>query len=130
MEALTKNILQLHQEMGSSSPLNNNVDVAAMESLFNLYLSHHNTALQAYKDGVALTEQANRAFGTDKGQNKNTEGTVYYLITMIRDRLLFFYHGFEEELSNFGFQVVKRAARFPKKKPLLDNPDKDRGIEQ
>jgi hypothetical protein len=54
----------------------------------------------------ANNELARNLCGYGEGQTSETPGTLYYLITQVRDLLLVAYDGNEEQLSTFGFNVV------------------------
>ncbi|HLG33344.1 MAG TPA: hypothetical protein VI757_00565 [Bacteroidia bacterium] len=54
----------------------------------------------------ALNQQVEAKQGYAEGQTSETVGTLYYSYTGIRDRLLNVNAGVEENLSEWGFDVV------------------------
>jgi hypothetical protein len=59
--------------------------------------------------------QAINILGYGEGQTSLTEGTVYFFNCSIRDFLLNKFEGTEEQLSEWGFDVVISSARVGKK---------------
>ena len=58
-------------------------------------------------------QQARSIYGTAKGQNINTPGTLLYDCDMIKKSLLKKYKGNEETLSTYGFDVIIGQAKSP-----------------
>ncbi|MEO6884470.1 MAG: hypothetical protein ABI199_10670 [Bacteroidia bacterium] len=52
---------------------------------------------------------ARAAMGTEKGQTSSTPNTISYLVSKMRDVLIATYRGREEQLSQYGFNVVVNA---------------------
>lgn len=57
-------------------------------------------------ESQAANQQARVLCGYGEGQNSNTPGTLYFLLTKIRETLLLIHDGNEEQLSTWGFNVV------------------------
>lgn len=112
MLTLCDAIITQHNVLGPASPLNDPlIDMALFESKYDEFKSNHDLA--GDKDGLsqATTQEADIALGIDEGQDSNTEGTIYFIMTAIIDRLLLFYKGKEEQLSTFGLNVVMDKVR-------------------
>ena len=105
MIILLKAIVAKNIDMGVETPINN-VDMA----LFNAKMEDaeklraESASLRAQSENKM--EQANTIMGTEHGQNIRTLGTLYNDVMKIRDLLLVVYSGNEEQLSEWGFNVV------------------------
>ena len=106
MEKLVANILTRHNALGGSSPLANQVDMALLSTQITTARDKRKSAHKLHGNAQALMQQADKALGTEQGYTSKTAGTVYNLITRVRDRLLFVHNGEEEQLSTYGFNVV------------------------
>ncbi len=105
-------IIARHEELAAESPLLDPViDMALFVEKFGSFKTNHDLA--GDKDGLsqAATEEADIALGIDEGQDSETEGTIYFIMTAIIARLLLFYKGKEEQLSTFGLDIVKDEVR-------------------
>ena len=105
-------ILVRHTVLGGASPLLDPIiDMATFSAKFDTFKTKHNQA--GVKDGLAqaTTQEADIALGIDEGQDSDTEGTIYFIMTAIIARLLLFYKGKEEQLSTFGLNVVMDEVR-------------------
>jgi len=112
---LCERIYERHVKLGNESPLKA-LDMAS----FNIkcitakeFLEH---ARKFHESGEANMQRAKKLLGIEKSQNSRTKGTIYYLLSLIRRQLLLTYHGNEEKLSTFGFNVVIRLSKKRKKK--------------
>lgn len=101
-------ILQRHATLGAGSPLTGNVDMA----LFAAAATTATTLLNEWNTQRALAQskhnQALNSIGYGAGQTSQTEGTLYYDLITVRDRLLQVTRGAEEQMSEWGFDVVAR----------------------
>jgi hypothetical protein len=107
MIALANNILEQHTELDVDTPLTPAlVDMTTFEALVGeaeTLLDEWNTARG---QAQAFHGQAIVILGYGANQTSYTEGTIYYDICAIRDRLLQHHQGTEEDLSEYGFDVV------------------------
>ena len=112
MKTLIEAILARHAELAAESPLLDPlIDMAGFQAKFTIFDSKRDEAGDLDGFSQAATEEADIALGINEGQDSNTEGTIYFIMTAIIDRLLLFYKGKEEQLSTFGFNVVKDKVR-------------------
>jgi hypothetical protein len=100
-EAITKQ----HETLGGGSPIVI-VDMATFKTRHIEARTEHNAGIAKHKTGQKLTQRAIRIIGTGKGQKINTEGTLYYIIGRVRSRLLDLHKNHEEELEEWGFNIV------------------------
>lgn len=107
--ALVNSIKEKHAADGVNSPLHQ-VDMASFIQKSTQAEQERKESEDFRAQAEALMEQANQKLGIDKGQNAKTEGTVYNILLRIRDLLLFLNPDSEEELSLYGFNVVKRSS--------------------
>ena len=117
---LLERVWQKHDELGASSPLLNSpgVNMAAFEAAKIEALALREEALQLYEKAQSLMEQSRVLLGTNAGQTIYTEGTLYYMLSLIKGSLMNIHMGHEESLSEWGFNVVIRKSnvgRKPKK---------------
>jgi hypothetical protein len=115
---LIKDIWERHEEMGPSSPLLNNplVDMGRFEALKTEAFEKRKQALKYYAHAQSLMQHARSLMGVDIGQTINTEDTLYNMVNQIKRYLLVKYPGSEEELLDWGFEVVIRTAKSPVRK--------------
>lgn len=112
---LHKRIIDRHEELGNDSPLKSldmdkfKVDTEKVEEL-------REQAFLLHAEAQALNQKARLLLGVEKGQNIYTEDTLYNMDSQIRDLLLLVNRNIEEELSTYGFNVVIRKSKLPKKK--------------
>ncbi|MBI4932078.1 MAG: hypothetical protein HY841_15075 [Bacteroidetes bacterium] len=111
MEKLAKNILDRHAALGAGSPLTGQVDMTLYSTQLATAKTKRKSSQQQHGSAQPLMQAADTALGTEAGQTSKTKGTVYNLITRVRDRLLFVHNGSEEELSTYGFNVVITEGR-------------------
>jgi hypothetical protein len=98
-------IISKHEELGENSPIRN-IDMDTYKA-DNQKIKDHLKSWADYREKAEIErEKAARLLGIDKGQSINTPGTTYNTTAHIRDILLAYYKGTEEELSNWGFDVV------------------------
>ena len=106
MEKLVATIIARHTALGAASPLTGQVDMAMLSAKLLIAKNKRVSSQQQHGNAQALMQQADIALGIEQGQKSKTTGTVYNLITRVRDRLLFVHVGEEEQLSTYGFNVV------------------------
>lgn len=109
--ALAQAIIDKHTALGVGSPLTGNVDM----TLFGSTTASATTLLGDWDTQRNLAQskhnQALNIIGYGEGQTSQTAGTLYYDLLTTRDRLLQFYSGAEEQLQEWGFDVVISSAR-------------------
>jgi hypothetical protein len=107
-------ILERHAELGAGSPLNiPELDMAAFASQHDLHTTKRKDGNKKHGLGEVAIQKADRALGTEEGQTKDVVGTVYNIVTRVRDKLLFVHPGEEEELTTYGFNVVISMTPLP-----------------
>ncbi len=98
-------IVTKHNDMGGTSPLDN-AEVTELETAVAAARLLEEEADELHAEGENLNQQADTLLGIAKGQTLQTEGTVYYIIDDVRDKLLLVNEDNEEALSEYGFKVV------------------------
>lgn len=68
------------------------------------------------KEAQSVHKESDSITGNAEGQSVNTKGTLYNLLTRMRDTLLDFYEDEAEKLGEWGFKVVTGEAKSPTKK--------------
>jgi hypothetical protein len=116
MITLAKAIIEEHEELDVDSPLNDEPDMAVFTTLVTDADALMTEWAAAKANAQVLHGQALHALGYAEGQTSDTEGTIYYDLCAIRDRLLQKHKGTEEDLSDYGFEVVISEASTGKKK--------------
>ena len=66
--------------------------------------------------GQSSLSEAEKIMGISAGQSRQTEGTLLYHLTAIRDQLLLAFRGNEEKLRDYGFKVTVSEAKAPNRK--------------
>ena len=112
---MNKCIIARHEELGEDSPLKE-IDMEMLKDKTTRAEEIRDEAAQLHARAEALNEEARQLLGVDLGQSSYTEGTVYNLDILIRNRLLLVYLNREETMSTFGFNVVIRLSKMPKKR--------------
>lgn len=112
---LNKDIIKKHEDLGDDSPLNE-FDMASLKSKVEQAETLREEAARMHSEAEGKNQQARVLLGIDKGQDSFTEGTVYYIDVLIRNHLLGVYINHEESMSIFGFNVVIRMSKMPKRK--------------
>ena len=102
---LADSIVEKHEEDDVSSPLNE-FDMAGFTTKKNSARTLRKDATTLHGDGERLMNEANVLIGIAKGQSAKTEGTVYNVITLARDRLLITHRNNPESLNQWGYDVV------------------------
>lgn len=118
---LMKEIIEKHEELGASSPLNSSglIDMADFKAKVLQAEAFRNESIQHRAAAEARMSQARQILGTGNGQTSYHEGTLYFMLEVIKKFLLIKHSGSEEELSEYGFEVVLGTAKGigrPKKK--------------
>lgn len=104
---LGANIISKHAADGAGTILTAPLfDMTAFEDAVTTARRLRDDALAKDQASQANNELARNLCGYGEGQTSETPGTLYYMITQVRDLLLVAYDGNEEQLSTFGFNVV------------------------
>ena len=109
---LCNKIVERCNTMGTECPINN-VDMVSYDGLIRDISDKRNQSKDLRAQSESLMQQATDLMGFGVGQSSETPGTLYHYTTLIRDLLLVVYHGNEEELSRFGFDVVISGSASP-----------------
>jgi hypothetical protein len=115
-------ILEKHTALGVGSPLTGFFD---MTEFAGKVTSAKGFRKQASKDDRASQSKFNACrvkCGIAEGQNKQTTGTLYYMVLSIRDFLLLKFRLTPESLSLWGFNVVVTQTN-GKRNVRVDIPD-------
>jgi nitroreductase len=95
-------------------------EVAELRELYTQTRDLRDRSAALHAEAEALSQKAQTLMGAAKGQSINTRGTLYFLVSGIRAKLLLKYRGLEEQLSKYGFNVVIGMSKTPTKKPPTD----------
>lgn len=101
---LAKDILQKHDNDGASSLLHH-LDMEALRTKLYKAEKAQEEAGKASRDKENATQTRNLALGIERGQTSKTPNTVKYIVKSIRDLLLGYFRGREQELGDWGFEV-------------------------
>ena len=102
---LCHKIDEKHTADNANSPLNE-FDMVDFILKKNNARTLKKDAKKLHSDGKWLNNEAKMLIGSAKGQTIRTEGTIYNVITLIRDRLLITHRINPENLNQWGFKVV------------------------
>ncbi len=111
-EAVTKK----HEALAGASPVTI-TDMATFKANHLAARAAHNLGLEKHKEAEGKTQDAIRIIGTGKGQKVSTTGTLYFIIGSVRDFLLALHKNHEEQLEQWGFNIVITET-------LANRPDK------
>jgi hypothetical protein len=116
---LTNKIVAKHTELGKESPLNSlkQVDMASFKKKVEEAIKLRTESEKLRKQSESLMEKAQTVIGVSPNQNSLTPGTLYNTTNTIKEYLLVLNKANEEELGDWGFNVVTKKAASPKKKP-------------
>ena len=113
---LCEDVTKKHEALGGESPIVI-VDMADFKTSHLQARADHDLGIDKHKEAEGKTQKAIRIIGTGKGQKINTEGTLYFIIGRVRSRLLDLHKNEEEQLEQWGFNIVITET-------LLNRPDK------
>ncbi len=99
-------IIEQNTALGVASPLVGKIDMATYTGNVATAETDFNTAATQRGIKEAKHGEALMLAGYGEGQSSETPGTLYYIITGMRDLLLVAYHNSPEELSLWGFNVI------------------------
>jgi hypothetical protein len=116
MVGLGKRISEKNAELGENSPLKGSKKLDALQIAVSSVEAKRKEATQLRKTSEKLMQESENLLGYAEGQTAETPGTVYNLLTSIRNILLEEYRGNEEALKEWGFDVVVGTAKSPVRK--------------
>jgi hypothetical protein len=116
MVGLGKRISEKNVELGENSPLKGSKKLDALQIAVSSVEAKRKEAIQLRKTSEKLMQESENLLGYAEGQTAETPGTVYNLLTSIRNILLEEYRGNEETLKEWGFDVVVGTAKNPVRK--------------
>lgn len=90
---------------GEKSALEN-IDMESFKVVLEKAKEARSVALKLHATAEAKMQEAVSLLGIDKGQTKRNVGTLYNLLTIIRDQLLVTFFNHEEKLGEYGFKTV------------------------
>jgi len=105
MLKLCEAITAKHEELAGGSPIAI-VDMVAFKANHIAARADHDLGKQKHGIAEGKTQDMIRIIGTGKGQKVSTEGTLYYIIGRVRNRLLDLHKNHEEQLEQWGFNIV------------------------
>ncbi|HEX3009331.1 MAG TPA: hypothetical protein VHO90_17125 [Bacteroidales bacterium] len=102
---LAAQIAAKNTELGENSPVKA-LNMSNFGANVTKAKGFRDEATKLHKQAETLNEQSRVVLGISENQNSQIEGTVYNLITRVRDILLGIYRGQEEKLNEWGFKIV------------------------
>ena len=115
---LCQTLSEQNATLGAASPLADGsvTDMAAYNDLLTRASQKREEALELYAAAHAAMYESRVLIGTATGQTINTPDTLFYHTARIKKYLLVLNNENPEALSPWGFDVVVREARRPKRK--------------
>lgn len=95
-----------HVALGAESPLSAGDNMTKLKAKLDSAEAKRKQAKELHQEAEALNQKANLDLGIGKTQTSKTEDTLLFYISAVRDILQGLYRGREEEMSNWGFNVV------------------------
>lgn len=116
--ALCEALLAKHLALGAASPFaaGDLVDMAAFQNRLTQARQKRNEALQYYAMAEAAMAHSRHLIGSHTGQSSDTPGTLFNSTLNIKKILLALNTTNPEALSEWGFDVVVKLAKSPKRK--------------
>ena len=103
--ALAEKVVDQYSIDGDKGALEN-IDMETFKVVMDKAKEARSIALKLHATAEAKMQEAVSLLGIDKGQTKRNVGTLYHLLTMIRDQLLVTFFNQEEKLGEYGFKTV------------------------
>lgn len=115
---LCESVVEYNQQLGAASPLagDNLVDMTDFEQRVQLARETREKAILLYAEAESLMSQSRNLIGSAAGQSSTTSGTLYCYMVTIKKLLLAIYTQNPMELTMWGFNVVMKTARSPKRR--------------
>jgi len=122
---LFQKIIAEHKKLGANSPFNTLawLDMDDFENKVNLAIEKREQAIKLKAESQGFMMDSKRIIGIAKGQQSTTVGTLMYYMSGMKHFLLDVHKNHEKKIQKYGFRVVIRKAKFPKKK---DEPEKQK----
>ncbi len=70
-----------------------------------------------HKQAEKKMQEAKQILGIEAGQTISTQNTLYYMLDLIKKRLLAKFKNVEDSLGIYGFRVVISTSSSPKRTP-------------
>lgn len=112
---LLKSILEKYEKDPKTSPLKS-LNMTDFTAKTNLAAITRKDAKRLSEQSQAMYGESEQLMGIAPGQSRQSEGTLLYLLTMVRDQLLLTYRGNEDKLAEYGFKVSIGTAVNPVRK--------------
>jgi len=122
-EQLIKLAKQVLEKLQQSLPkeLEGRVDVQVFKEMLEKAINFRKSSRQHRARAEADMQVAKQALGTAEAQTVNTNDTIYFFLTFIRDILLVIHRGNEEALGRYGYDVVVGSSVPGRKKKKKGN---------
>ena len=114
MIVLAKKICSQHAAEGDKSPLDA-AKLAVLQQVATQAEESHNTAKAHDAQAQSARQARDQSLGVGDGQTAYSPNTALNIITYVRDQLLLSLEGDEEQLGNYGFDVVIGSAKMPQR---------------
>jgi hypothetical protein len=115
---LIQNVSEKYTQDSSNSPLRA-LNMTEFVSKANQASEKRKEAKRLADTSQGLNGEAEQLLGIAPGQNRQSEGSLLYQLTLIRDQLLLIYRGNEDKLAEYGFKVSVGTASTPGRKPKI-----------
>lgn len=102
---LCEAVTEKHEALAGASPITI-TDMAAFKANHIAARTEHDLNIKKHGIAEGKTQDMIRIIGTGKGQKISTEGTLYFIIGSVRDFLLALHKNHEEQLEQWGFNIV------------------------
>lgn len=102
---LCERIIAKHEADGKDSPLSDE-DVQLLKESINKAKPARDGSIKMREQSESEMEKARLALGINKGQTGETPNTSIFAVTKIKKDLLSKFQGQEEQISEWGFDVV------------------------
>lgn len=119
---LCDGILEKHTSLGAGSPLTGFFDMLDFAAKITSAKGLRKLAKKDESTSQSKFNECRVKCGIAEGQNKQTTGTLYYMVLSIRDFLLLKFRATPESLSLWGFNVVVTQTN-GKRNVRVDIPD-------
>jgi len=105
---LLQKVVEHHEELGASSPLNDPsiVDMADFKLKLTEAVQLRTEAEELRGLAKSKLAQADVILGIKRGQNIHMQGTLYNMLDIVKQFLKARFYGIEKQLLLFGFHVV------------------------
>ena len=110
---LLQKVVEHHEELGASSPLNDPsiVDMADFKLKLTEAVALRTEAEELRALAKSKLAQADAILGIKRGQTIHVDGTLYNMLDIVKQFLKARFYGIEKQLLMFGFHVVIDTAK-------------------